>query len=71
MQTEADNSKPHLSIETSIARLKKGINATKLNFSDSRMKDVTLKLSKDGKCLIYAKHDRSKTVLEKIKGAGK
>ena len=51
--------------------MKEGIRATKYNFSNSRKVEVVVKISNDGKTLIYEKLDSSKTLWNKFRGSGK
>ena len=65
------NKQPEQSFASSFTRMKEGIRATKYNFSNSRKVEVVIKISNDGKTLIYEKLDSSKTLWDKFKGSGK
>ena len=51
--------------------MKEGIRATKYNFSNSRKVEVIIKISNDGKTLIYEKLASWQTLWDKVKGSGK
>ena len=51
--------------------LKKGIHATKLNWSDNKHKDILLSLTSDSKSFFYKRSKGDSTSWEKLKGHGK
>ena len=59
------------SLEASQKRLRKGITAIKFNYSNTGIKNVIIKLSKDLKTLEYQKVEKDKNLWDKIKGSSK
>ena len=58
----------HHDIDACIKKLQTGMSGQKVNFSNKQMKRVFIKLSKDGKTLLYQKLQSDQSCLDKIKG---
>lgn len=51
--------------------LNRGILGQKVNFSNSQIKNVVIKLSSDGKTLMWQKREGSRSIIDKVKGWSK
>ena len=58
-------------ISKSIHWLNRGINGQKVNFSNSEIKNVIIKLSADGKFLMWQKREGDRSIIDKVMGYSK